>query len=764
MAKQGKKEKTTHVKTARTPRIANVHEGRSPGNIRQNDSSDPVVQFLNSRSPRHEIQGILFGALTLLLLVSLISQHIHYIHAVSGQTDIQNIAGVVGSVLADFLFRYVGYLAYAFPFITLLLCIDKFSATYRIVNYGNMIALLLLMASLCALFGLVTMGMETQFSPGGFIGVTLAALLISYLNIFGTIIVIGTGLLTAGLLLQKYLIEPLCCSSETEVEDKAGESFPQIITSTEKPAPIKKDKADTETLGQKLARSFAGKKRRTQEPPLEPPRTENTGQTGYQLPPPSLLNKPATEKMRTGMKQNLLKNSHILEEKLLDFGIEGQVVGVLPGPVITRYEFQPAPGVKVSRIVNLADDLALGMKAISIRIVAPVPGKDVVGIEIPNTTRETVYLRDLIESNNFLNHPSRLLLAFGKDIGGHPYYADLAKMPHLLIAGATGSGKSVCLNALICSMLFHATPDEVRFIMVDPKMLELGVYDNIPHLLIPVVKDPQKASNALNWATEEMTRRYSILAQKGVRNIAQYNEVILDLQKQQRTDAPQERENILPYIVIIVDELADLMMVSSGVEKPITRLAQMARAVGIHLILATQRPSVDVITGVIKANFPARISFRVSSKVDSRTILDANGAELLLGDGDMLFLLPGTSRIRRLHGSFLTEKEIKRLTTALKKMGPPHYDQAVLNYNPNGDEENEDDDLLYQKAAYLVVKSGEASISMLRRALKIGHSRAARMIDLMEKDGIVGTFQGTRPRDIIMTTAQLDERFRSEKQ
>jgi S-DNA-T family DNA segregation ATPase FtsK/SpoIIIE len=301
--------------------------------------------------------------------------------------------------------------------------------------------------------------------------------------------------------------------------------------------------------------------------------------------------------------------------------------------------------------------------------------------------------------------------------------------------------------------------------MIDPKTLELGVYDNIPHLLIPVVKDPQKAHNALNWATEEMTRRYGILAQKGVRNIAQYNDAIRDFQEHQHPDDlfSQPREEPLPYIVIIIDELADLMMVSAGVEKPITRLAQMARAVGIHLVLATQRPSVDVITGVIKANFPARISFRVSSKVDSRTILDANGAELLLGDGDMLFLLPGTSRIRRLHGSFVTEKEIKRLTTALKKMGKPQYDQSVLQYASNGNTKEGDDAELYRKAVHLVVNSGEASISMLRRVLKIGHSRAARLIDTMEQDGIVGQFRGSRPRDILLTPDQVDERFPDQK-
>lgn len=764
MAKQGKNEKTKKTKTTRTPRIANVKEGRTRGDSRQKTSSESFDQFSEIETPRHEIQGIIFGALTLLLLVSLISQHAQEILIASGETGGQNIAGVVGEVLADFLFRFFGYVAYIFPLITLFISIDKFSTTSRIVNYGNVLATLLMIFCLCALLGLITMNMETRFPPpGGFVGVSLATLLISYLNIFGTIIVIGTGLLTAGLLLQSYFFAPIFQTEAPLVEEKNPENFPQIITTKDKPAPRKQEKPETEGLGKRLARSFSGKKTAKKEKkPSTSAKDESVEQIGYQLPLPSLLNKPPTEKMRAGMKQNLLKNSHILEEKLLDFGIEGQVVGVLPGPVITRYEFQPAAGVKVSRIVNLADDLALGMKAISIRIVAPVPGKDVVGIEIPNASRETVYLRDMIESNNFQKHPSRLLLAIGKDIGGHPYYADLAKMPHLLIAGATGSGKSVCLNSLICSILFHATPDEVRFIMVDPKMLELGVYDNIPHLLIPVVKDPQKATNALNWATEEMTRRYGILAQKGVRNIAQYNEAILDFQKRQHPGASQKQEAILPYIVIIVDELADLMMVSSGVEKPITRLAQMARAVGIHLILATQRPSVDVITGVIKANFPARISFRVSSKVDSRTILDTNGAELLLGDGDMLFLLPGTSRIRRLHGSFLTEKEIKRLTTALKKMGQPEYDQAVLNYTPNGEDDNEDDNVLYQKAAYLVVDSGEASISMLRRALRIGHSRAARMIDNLEKDGIVGTFQGTRPRDILVTTSQLDERFRTE--
>ncbi|PID56807.1 cell division protein FtsK [candidate division KSB3 bacterium] len=595
----------------------------------------------------------------------------------------------------------------------------------------------------------------------------MSTFLLGYLKVFGSITVLITGLIIAGLLLNTYLFRHLLLPSDTPViQELQLERFPEIFSAQKKPV-SPKTKAKPKAASTHFRKKFT-KNTNKKSTSKAKSRADKAGQHeasesslhGYELPSPTLLNKAPAEKLRAGLKQNLLNNSKILEEKLLDFGIEGQVVGVLPGPVITRYEFQPAPGVKVSRIVNLSDDLALGMKAVSIRIEAPVPGKDVVGIEVPNETRETVYLRDLVESEHFLKHESRLALAIGKDIGGHPYFADLGKMPHLLIAGATGSGKSVCLNTLICSILFHATPQEVRFIMVDPKMLELGVYDNIPHLLIPVVKDPQKASNALKWATEEMTRRYSVLAQKGVRNIAQYNDALQDFRKHQHPGDLKPGEEPLPYIVIIVDELADLMMVASGVEKPITRLAQMARAVGIHLILATQRPSVDVITGVIKANFPARISFRVSSKVDSRTILDSNGAELLLGDGDMLFLLPGTSRIRRLHGSFLSEKEIKRLTTYLKKLGKPHYDQAVLHYTAKNENSKDDDELTYRRAVQLVVKQGEASVSLLRRSLKIGHSKAARLIDMMEGDGIVGSFKGSRPRDILITADQLDERYR----
>ncbi len=770
MAKQDKKEpkdkkppspKPQQAKSRRASRlIERAMESVKAQKTPRAAGSDPLAppEHVNSH---YKIQGIIFGALTLFLLVSLLTYYGDDASSLSDQGATQNIAGVVGAMIASVLLRFFGVVAYMFPLLTLLISIDRFQPTPRATNYGNLAGTSLGILCLCGLFSLPTLGAATEYSPGGFLGAALASLLLGYLKVFGSITVLITGLIIAGFLLNIHFLRHILIPEKPQVpifeEQSPTVRVPEIITPQTTPPQEKKEvpiPAKRTSLPNLFRRKITGTDAEPEQQSPVPGQNQ-----AYQLPPPSLLDSPPAEKQHAGTKQSLLTNSKVLEEKLADFGIEGQVVGVMPGPVITRYEVQPAPGVKVSRIVNLADDLALGLKAESIRIVAPVPGKDVVGIEVPNKTRETVYLRDLIETNTFANHPSKLVLAVGKDIGGHPYFADLGKMPHLLIAGATGSGKSVCLNSLICSILFHATPEEVRFIMVDPKMLELGVYDNIPHLLIPVVKDPQLASNALGWATEEMTRRYGVLAQKGVRNIAQYNEALREAPKGKEVGA--KVETILPYIVIIVDELADLMMVASGVEKPIMRLAQMARAVGIHLILATQRPSVDVITGVIKANFPARMSFRVSSKVDSRTILDANGADLLLGDGDMLFLLPGTSFLRRLHGAFLSEKEIKRLTTYVKKIGKPSYDQAVLNYHAEGEAAEEDDAELYKKAAYVVVKNGEASISLLRRSFKIGHSKAARLIDVMERDGIISTFRGSRPRDILVTTAQLDDRFKT---
>jgi S-DNA-T family DNA segregation ATPase FtsK/SpoIIIE len=424
------------------------------------------------------------------------------------------------------------------------------------------------------------------------------------------------------------------------------------------------------------------------------------------------------------------------------------------------YEFAPAPGIKVSKIANLQDDLALVMRALSVRVVAPIPGKAVVGIEIPNKRRETVRLRELLDSEVFQTSSSKLTLALGKDILGKPVVTDLALIPHLLIAGATGSGKSVGLNSMICSLLFRATPADVKMIMIDPKMLELSIYDGIPHLLVPVVTHPKKAAVALRRVVEEMERRYQLLASKGVRSIAQYNQSIDE--PASAKGPPTEKDSTsallslpaekLPYLVVVIDELSDLMMVSSReVEDSLTRIAQMARAAGIHLIVATQRPSVDVLTGVIKANFPARVSFQVSSKTDSRTILDANGAEKLLGRGDMLFLAPGTSKSQRIHGAYVSEAEINRLVAAWKDLEQPHYDDSFLVSSSDQDDPEETEyDEKYDEAVALVARTGQASISMLQRRLRVGYNRAARMIETMEREGVVGPADGVKPREVLV--------------
>jgi S-DNA-T family DNA segregation ATPase FtsK/SpoIIIE len=484
----------------------------------------------------------------------------------------------------------------------------------------------------------------------------------------------------------------------------------------------------------------------------------------YVLPPLSLLETPEQKELKID-KESLLANAKILEKRLEDFGVNGKVVEVRPGPVITMYEYEPAPGVKINKIVGLSDDLALALRAISVRIVAPIPGKAAVGIEIPNSIREPVYLKDILAREEFSTAESKLTLALGKDIFGAPFVTNLAKMPHLLVAGATGAGKSVSLNSMVCSLLYKADPEEVKFLMIDPKRLELSVYDGIPHLLHSVVYDPKAAALVLRWATEEMEIRYRLMAEKGVRNIERYNQKVDKELKDARrkggtllkeTEGLEERtgENLspLPYIVIVIDELADLMMVSArDVEASLTRLAQMARAAGIHLLLATQRPSVDVLTGVIKANFPTRISFQVSSKTDSRTILDANGAEHLLGSGDMLFLPPGTSRLVRVHGAYVSEIEILRIVEFWKNQGKPVYDHSILRAKEEAAEAESDGyDEMYDQAVAVVAELRQASISMLQRRLRVGYNRAARMIEKMEQEGVVGPADGSKPRDVYI--------------
>jgi S-DNA-T family DNA segregation ATPase FtsK/SpoIIIE len=493
--------------------------------------------------------------------------------------------------------------------------------------------------------------------------------------------------------------------------------------------------------------------------------SESAGGGPFRLPDVSIFQEPPRG-AHTYDRDSLIMNSRILEKKLGDFGVGGSVVTVHPGPVITMYEFEPASGIKVNKIVGLADDLALALRALSVRIIAPLPGKSVVGIEVANADREVVYLRDLLENDRFRNSKSQLPVALGKDIFGNPVDADLAKMPHLLVAGATGTGKSVFLNALLCSILCRKTPSELKLLLIDPKLLELSVYAGIPHLIADVVTNPKRASAALAGVVRKMEERYQLMAALGVRSIQQFNERCQkELAAGQTTfrlrPVPGEEQGLevpfepLAYIVVIIDELADLMVVcAKDVEESLQRLAQMARAAGIHLVLATQRPSVDVLTGIIKANFPARISFQVSSRTDSRTILDQNGSEHLLGSGDMLFLPPGTSKMQRLHGAFVTEDEVAKLARFLSEQGGPRFDEQLVTFEPDTEEASErgeDVDEMYDQAVRIVAETRNASISYIQRRLKVGYNRAARMIEQMEAEGVVGPQVGTKPRDVYVS-------------
>ena len=493
-------------------------------------------------------------------------------------------------------------------------------------------------------------------------------------------------------------------------------------------------------------------------PPSKSPAERKRGE--FTLPPVTLLDAPRGE--RKIDERELMESARLLEEKCREFSVEGDVVQIHPGPVVTTFEFKPDAGVKYSKITALADDLSLAMQAESV-LIDRIPGKSTVGVQIPNVNRETISLRELLETDIYRRSTSKLPMALGKSIHGEPYIADLATMPHLLIAGSTGTGKSVGLNAMLTSILYRATPDELRLIMIDPKRLELGMYEDIPHLLTPVVVDPKQAANALRWAVREMEERYKTLAAQNVRNIEQFNRNVRAMLEERGPKAAAEEDadllRPLPFIVVVIDELADLMMVAGNeVEESICRLAQMARAVGIHLILATQRPSVDVITGLIKANLPARISFRVSSKTDSRTILDANGAEQLLGKGDMLFLPPASSRVVRLHGPYISEQESARLASFLRKQGKPVYNITVTEDEKSGPDAIEfDKDDLYDEAARIVVSGSQASISYLQRRLRIGFSRAARLVDMMEAEGLVSPGAGGKPREVLVPKDYFDE-------
>jgi len=559
-----------------------------------------------------------------------------------------------------------------------------------------------------------------------------------------------------------------------EQADQAGASMdepvasaPSHARSTEAPAdaltarPARRRGAEEPDIVDHIAESA---KRR--QPAQEAFDFDDSGPAGpFQLPDTSIFQAPR-EGASTFDRDSLLMNSRILEKKLSDFGVQGRVVRVHPGPVITMYEYEPASGIKVNRIVNLTDDLAMALRALSIRIIAPLPGKSVVGIEVPNQERETVYLRTLLEAEGFRKSASKLEVAMGKDIFGTCTSADLAKMPHLLVAGATGTGKSVFLNSFLCSLLCRARPDELKLLLIDPKLLELSVYEGIPHLIADVVTNPKRAAAALRGVVRKMEERYQLMSAVQVRNIAQFNERAREALAEGETHfrlKPKGEEaegelvewQPLPYIVVVIDELADLMVLAAKeVEESLQRLAQMARASGIHLVLATQRPSVDVLTGVIKANFPSRVSFQVSSRIDSRTILDQNGAENLLGMGDMLYLAPNSSRVQRLHGPFVDEKEVGELVAFLRDQGRPEFDDSLLKAGEEAAaaeaRENEDVDEMFDQAVSIVAETRNASISYVQRRLKIGYNRAARIVEEMEAQGMIGPQIGTKSREVFL--------------
>jgi len=676
-----------------------------------------------------DIVGLFLLFWTAFLFLALISYNpadpsfSHY--TLSIPSKIHNLGGILGAVLSDLLIQTFGFISYVLVGLFGLLGVFLLKSS-RSISSRRFFGLFLAVISLTLLFGLLGIG--------GLVGDNLSALLVKYLNYAGSWLLCSFLLLVSLLFLSRlslldfsgFFFKLRGLTSISFLKKRGEKREFRRIKSQELPVilqPPFKELSPSESPREELKRD------------------EGKRIGAWVLPPLDLLNGGKRERVSLS-EQELWATAQRLENKLRDFGVEGKVVQVRPGPVVTVYEFEPAPGVKISRVVNLEDDLALALSAYSVRIEAPIPGRSVIGIEVSNRVRESVYLKDVLGSEAFRSSPSKLTLALGKDIEGKPFVIDLTKMPHLLVAGSTGSGKSVSMNCMILSILYRATPDEVKFLLIDPKMLELTLYEEIPHLLLPVVTDPKEAASALKWVVREMENRYALMASKGTKHIERYNQRALE-----------EGEKPLPYIVVMIDELADLMITSRReVEESIIRLAQMARAAGIHLVLATQRPSVDVITGIIKANFPARISFQVSSKVDSRTILDTTGAEHLLGQGDMLFLPPGSSRLKRVHGAYASEEEIKRVVKFWKDQGKPEYNLNILKEGPEGPPEEypDYDDPKYEEAVNYVIQTGQASVSALQRRFKIGYNRAARLIERMEKEGIVGPSDGVRPREVLV--------------
>jgi len=755
-----------------------------------------------------ELQGMGLATIGVFLLLTLLTFNAADVswNSFSNEGVVRNLGGRLGAQIADLLLICFGLASYLIPgallymAYTLLRFKEIRLRSYKLLAFGGLIFTL---ATLFAFFRDKTLLLGQQVPTGGAVGVVTARALKATVGTTGAMLLLLPLLAAVIMILSKFSFvlfagwwletfkhkwaawqERRAHDREERQREKAKkEGLPAAAAA----GPVIKPATPPAAKPNVFKREKDKKKEAAKNAPIQEAFEFIKADGDFHTPPFSLLDQPpASEKVLD--KDSLTMNARLLEKKLKDYGIDGEVVEICPGPVITMYEFSPAPGIKISRIAGLADDLTMALQAMSIRIVAPIPGKGVVGIEVPNRDRDMVFLREIFNCEEFHHNRMKLPLALGKDIAGIPVVTDLGKAPHLLVAGSTGSGKSVSINTMILSLLYTATPRDVRMIMVDPKMLEFSMYEGIPHLLLPVVTEPKKASLALKWAVNEMEQRYRLMADKGVRNIESYNKKLAAEEEDQSAnhDIPEEEiieelEEIiegeeaveeplpfvlddadelehkhLPYIVVIVDELADLMMVAGReVEEHIARLAQKARASGIHLILATQRPSVDVITGLIKANLPSRISFQVSSKVDSRTILDCNGAESLLGAGDMLYMPPGTSKLQRIHGAFVSDAEVQRVVDFLKKQGKPVYEKSILEMkdadDKGSDGMDEEQDERWEDALRLVAETKQASISMVQRRLRIGYNRAARIVEMMEHEGMIAPSDGTsKPREIYL--------------
>ncbi len=742
-----------------------------------------MAKFLIIRNAiLRDVIGLFSLAFSIFLGISLVSFHYTDPSLFAGGSSgaVLNYGGIVGASLARILMAYLGLISFVMPPLCLILSIHFFRKDgIRYLGYDLVCGVFIILSAMTILelaFGEEAVLYSDTVHAGGFIGLSLAKLFKGLFNTAGAFIFSSLSLalflvLLLGIsmgdviksltllfsssarLIGMFARWSLSRESDATAEgEKPKGKGPKAAPPSEEDGASRDDtqgEPDSEPMEPVIKAPHKKEVRPENQERARTPIEYTPPAGGYQLPPLDLLDKSGHDGP-TVDRDGLVTTAKNLEKKLADFGVRGRVTEVRPGPIITLFEFEPAAGERINKIAALADDIAMAMSAYSVRIIAPIPGKAVVGFEIPNESRQTVIIRDIIDSERFEQSKSKLTCAIGKDIYGNPMVADLAKMPHLLVAGATGAGKSVCINTMILSILYKATPQEVRFLLIDPKMLELSLYAGIPHLLLPVVTEPRQAAVALRWVVEEMERRYRVMAELGVKNIAGYNIKIEGGKAPQGPESQDHRS--MPLLLVVIDELADLMMTSSKeVEESITRLAHMARAAGIHLVLATQRPSVNVLTGVIKANFPARISFQVSSRVDSRTILDTSGAEHLLGKGDMLFLPPATSKLIRVHGAFVSEEEISKVVGFVRSQGAPTYEAIDLDREQEtGNGFGDDYDEKFDEAVALVAQSGKASISLVQRHLRIGYNRAARIIEKMEEDGIIGPSDGIKPREVFI--------------